>query len=181
MRSPIRTWRDRFKISQDIRALHGCGSSFALFSSGGHPKSCVAAFLTAFESDTGFLMHFPAKVQEDAMVASQRHCCLCHRLKHTKMQCHHIVPHADGGEDTFDNCIPLCLECHGEVEAYNSKHPIGDEVHPYRAETSTQRVVSSAQESHCNRSQSEALQYRPRNGEAPLPSLFAKNDEDVLL
>jgi len=46
------------------------------------------------------------------------------------MQCHHIEPHAEGGEDTFDNCIPLCLECHGEVEAYNTKHPIGTKYTP---------------------------------------------------
>src|ERR1700732_857697 len=70
-------------------------------------------------------MPFSAKVQEDAMVACNRHCCLCHRLRHTKMQCHHITPQSDGGDDTFDNCIPLCLECHGEVMAYNPKHPIG--------------------------------------------------------
>jgi HNH endonuclease len=70
-------------------------------------------------------MPFSAKVQEDAMVACNRHCCLCHRLKHTKMQCHHITPQSDGGDDTFENCIPLCLECHGEVMAYNPKHPIG--------------------------------------------------------
>jgi hypothetical protein len=41
------------------------------------------------------------------------------------MQCHHIKPQADGGDDTFENCIPLCLECHGEVMAYNPSHPIG--------------------------------------------------------
>jgi hypothetical protein len=29
MRSPIRAWRNRFKISQDIRPLHGCGSCLA--------------------------------------------------------------------------------------------------------------------------------------------------------
>jgi hypothetical protein len=84
----------------------------------------------ALKYDTRSEMPFSAKVQEDAMVACQRHCCLCHRLKHTKLQCHHIVPHAEGGEDTFDNCIPLCLECHGEVEAYNPKHPIGTKYTP---------------------------------------------------
>ena len=41
------------------------------------------------------------------------------------MQTHHIVPEAEGGEDTIGNCIPLCLDCHGEVVSYNPKHPIG--------------------------------------------------------
>jgi hypothetical protein len=70
-------------------------------------------------------MPFPQSVREEALVACERRCCLCHRLKHTKMECHHIIPGADGGDDTFDNCIPLCLECHGEVCAYNPMHPVG--------------------------------------------------------
>ncbi len=41
------------------------------------------------------------------------------------MQCHHIVPEAEGGPDTFDNCIPVCPDCHAEVMAFNSKHPFG--------------------------------------------------------
>lgn len=41
------------------------------------------------------------------------------------MQLHHIVPEANGGPDTTDNCIPLCLECHEEVGSYNPAHPIG--------------------------------------------------------
>lgn len=35
------------------------------------------------------------------------------------------MPHADDGEDTFENCIPLCLDCHAEVGAYDPKHPKG--------------------------------------------------------
>lgn len=41
------------------------------------------------------------------------------------MQLHHIVPEANGGPDTTDNCVPLCLECHEEVGSYNPNHPIG--------------------------------------------------------
>lgn len=41
------------------------------------------------------------------------------------MQLHHIVAEADGGADTSENCIPLCLECHEEVGSYNPAHPIG--------------------------------------------------------
>ena len=32
---------------------------------------------------------------------------------------------ADGGEDTYENCIPLCFDCHAEVRAYDPKHPKG--------------------------------------------------------
>jgi hypothetical protein len=75
-------------------------------------------------------MPFPNKVKEDAMFACKRCCCLCHKLKHTKMECHHIVLESDGGDNTFENCIPLCFECHGEVGAYNPKHSKGTKYTP---------------------------------------------------
>ena len=41
------------------------------------------------------------------------------------MEVHHITPQKDGGEDTFENAIPLCFDCHAEVGAYNTSHPKG--------------------------------------------------------
>jgi len=41
------------------------------------------------------------------------------------MELHHIVQKADGGEDSFRNCIPLCFDCHADVKAYNPRHPKG--------------------------------------------------------
>jgi hypothetical protein len=41
------------------------------------------------------------------------------------MEIHHIVPEAEGGEDSEENGIPLCFDCHAEVPAYNPKHPKG--------------------------------------------------------
>lgn len=46
------------------------------------------------------------------------------------MQLHHIIPESDGGPDTAENCIPLCLDCHEEVGSYNPKHPIGRKFSP---------------------------------------------------
>jgi len=70
-------------------------------------------------------MAFPPDVAEQALVTSGRHCCLCHKFCGTKMELHHIQQKANGGEDTFENCIPLCFDCHAEVKAYNPKHPKG--------------------------------------------------------
>jgi len=70
-------------------------------------------------------MPFPLNVRLEALVACQRQCCLCHERKHTRIQCHHIIPEAENGPDSFDNCIPLCPDCHAEVMAFNSKHPFG--------------------------------------------------------
>jgi len=41
------------------------------------------------------------------------------------MEIHHILPKSQGGEDTEDNGIPLCFDCHAEVSAYDPQHPKG--------------------------------------------------------
>lgn len=73
---------------------------------------------------------FPPGVKTKALVECKRFCCLCEKYSGVKMHCHHIVPVARGGPDTFENCIPLCLNCHAEVEAYNDQHPMGNKFRP---------------------------------------------------
>jgi predicted nucleotidyltransferase len=70
-------------------------------------------------------MSFPPKVAEKALLDSKRSCCICHKFCGVKIELHHIVQVSEGGENTYDNCIPLCLDCHAEVKAYNDKHPKG--------------------------------------------------------
>ncbi len=70
-------------------------------------------------------MPFSAKVAEELLVKASRCCCLCHQYKGVKIEVHHIVPEADGGTDDIDNGIPLCFDCHAEVESYNTRHPRG--------------------------------------------------------
>jgi hypothetical protein len=77
-------------------------------------------------------MAFSLNIRLDALISCQRQCCLCHERKHTRMQCHHIIQEADDGPDTFENCIPLCPDCHAEVLAFNPKHPFGGT--PYHPE-----------------------------------------------
>jgi len=67
-------------------------------------------------------MTFPRTIREDALIQCQRFCCICHKFCGLKMECHHIVQPGDGGDDSFDNCIPLCLDCHVDVKAYNPNH-----------------------------------------------------------
>ncbi len=71
-------------------------------------------------------MPFPPNVKEDALVACGRHCCLCHIFSGQRMEVHHIKQESDGGPNTFDNAIPLCLNCHAEVKAYDPHHPVGN-------------------------------------------------------
>jgi HNH endonuclease len=75
-------------------------------------------------------MGFSAETVEEVLVACGRCCCLCGRFCGTKIQTHHIVPEGQGGSHEFDNCIPLCLDCHAEVESYNPRHPIGRKFTP---------------------------------------------------
>jgi len=70
-------------------------------------------------------MSFPSKVAKQALLDCARHCCICHKFCGVKIELHHIKLASEDGEDTFENCIPLCLDCHAEVLSYNPKHPKG--------------------------------------------------------
>lgn len=70
-------------------------------------------------------MAFGKEVKDKALIATARHCCICHRFVGLKIECHHIVHHSEGGNDNFENCIPLCFDCHGDMRSYDSKHPKG--------------------------------------------------------
>lgn len=75
-------------------------------------------------------MPFPPQVREDALVACGRHCSLCHKFAGFKIECHHIDPEANGGNNCIDNCIPLCFDCHADVQHYNPQHPKGTKFRP---------------------------------------------------
>ena len=70
-------------------------------------------------------MGFSQNIVNLVLVKCKRSCCICHKFCGTKIELHHIKQVAEGGEDTEENCIPLCLDCHAEVKAYNPKHPKG--------------------------------------------------------
>uniref|UniRef100_UPI0040494BB1 HNH endonuclease n=1 Tax=Flavobacterium sp. TaxID=239 RepID=UPI0040494BB1 len=70
-------------------------------------------------------MGFNQSIVESALLACGRHCCLCHKFCGTKIELHHIEQRKNGGEDTFDNCLPLCFDCHADVMQYNPEHPKG--------------------------------------------------------
>jgi 5-methylcytosine-specific restriction endonuclease McrA len=64
-------------------------------------------------------MGFSDGVREQALTACGRHCCICHKFSGLKMELHHIVHRSEGGQDTFENCIPLCFDCHGDMRSYD--------------------------------------------------------------
>lgn len=70
-------------------------------------------------------MSFPLSVKEDVLVACARHCCICHKFCGLKIELHHIEQESEGGDDTAENCIPVCFDCHGDMRSYDHKHPKG--------------------------------------------------------
>ncbi|MCP1339266.1 HNH endonuclease [Idiomarina sp. M1R2S28] len=68
---------------------------------------------------------WPQKVKENVLVACGRHCCVCHMFCGRNIELHHILMESKGGDSNFDNCIPLCFNCHAEAGHYNSEHPKG--------------------------------------------------------
>lgn len=70
-------------------------------------------------------MSFSKEVVESVLVASGRCCCICHKFCGVRIETHHLRPKSKGGDDSFENCVPLCFDCHAEVEHYNDEHPKG--------------------------------------------------------
>ena len=62
------------------------------------------------------------------LIWSARHCCFCGKQCTTNIEIHHID--GDPSNNLIDNLIPLCFDCHGELERYNPSHPKGTK---YRA------------------------------------------------
>lgn len=75
-------------------------------------------------------MGFSQDIQVQALVASGRCCCICHKFCGTKINLHHIVQKADGGDDSFENCIPLCLDCHEDMGKPDPRHSTGKHYSP---------------------------------------------------
>ena len=70
-------------------------------------------------------MSFSEEVKDKALVACGRCCSICHKFCGVRIETHHLKPKHKGGDDSFQNCIPLCFDCHSEVEHYNNSHPRG--------------------------------------------------------
>ena len=70
-------------------------------------------------------MGFPDSVAVEALAACGRCCCICHKFCGTKMELHHIKQKAYGGDDSLENCIPLCFDCHSDMGRGDPKHPKG--------------------------------------------------------
>lgn len=70
-------------------------------------------------------MPFPEKDACQLLVECHRRCCICHKSCGVKIELAHIDQRADSHDDTIENAIPVCFECHAEIGLYNPRHPRG--------------------------------------------------------
>lgn len=71
-------------------------------------------------------MAFSKAVKEGALLACGRCCCVCHKFCGTKIEVHHIREASEGGDNTYENAIPLCFDCHADMRSYDHRHPKGN-------------------------------------------------------
>lgn len=65
-------------------------------------------------------MVFSKEVVNRLLIKCSRSCCICHRFVGTKIEIHHIIPVSEGGDDSEENAIPLCFDCHADVHTSGS-------------------------------------------------------------
>lgn len=70
---------------------------------------------------------FNRDVVEGVLIRCRRHCCVCGEFCGTKIELHHIDGHEDNSED---NALPVCFNCHAEINHYNVEHPRGRKYQP---------------------------------------------------
>lgn len=75
-------------------------------------------------------MGFPREQVAGLLARCHRRCCVCHRFCGVKIETDHIQPKEQGGDDTIENAIAVCFECHAEIHSYNDKHPRGRKFTP---------------------------------------------------
>ena len=75
-------------------------------------------------------MGFSRAIREQALVLAARRCCVCRRFKGVGVEVHHIKPLTHGGENTLNNAIVLCFDCHCAAGHYNQNHPRGTKYSP---------------------------------------------------
>ena len=86
-------------------------------------------------------MSFPANAAAKLLADCKRHCCVCWRRCGFRIELHHIKPRSEGGSDDISNAIPVCFDCHAEIE---STGPRGRRFTPGELKEHKRRWLQSA-------------------------------------
>ena len=85
-------------------------------------------------------MPFSPEVKTQMFIRCDRLCCLCRKRCGTNIEAAHIIDEHEGGSNEEENGIPVCLDCHQEIGAYNAKHPKGNKFRPEELRARRDRV-----------------------------------------
>ena len=91
-------------------------------------------------------MSFSKKIKSRCLSECARHCCVCQRYCGVKIEIHHIITKEQSGEDTYENAIPLCFDCHCNAGHYNPQHPRGNRYSPEELKKSRDRLYKIVKE-----------------------------------
>lgn len=121
-------------------------------------------------------MAFSEDVKTKAMISCGRYCCICHKFCGNNMEVHHIKAQADGGDNSFENAIPLCFDCHAIVRQYDPRHPKG--IKFSEKELIQHRDVWYK---HIQQGNQESEKQNNSNKVEPIKIYHQKGYEDILL
>jgi hypothetical protein len=119
---------------------------------------------------------FARKDVEQLLAACHRRCCVCHRVCGVKIETDHIVPKSEGGDDSIENAIPVCFECHAEIHSYNPQHPRGRKFTPDELRLHKEQWLEIC------RTRPEIFVSAPRDGDVgPLQALIDELDFNLVV
>lgn len=92
--------------------------------------------MSKLEKDKMKKLSFSEEDKIKCLLWCNRHCCLCGKQCGNNIEIAHIIPKANRNIPqnkiiSMDNAIPLCFNCHAEIDRYNVRHPRGNK---YREE-----------------------------------------------
>jgi len=70
---------------------------------------------------------FTSDTKRKVLLWSDRHCCLCGKECGVNIEIVHLE---DNSNNTVDNAMPLCFDCHAMIGHYNTSHPKGNKYKP---------------------------------------------------
>lgn len=89
-----------------------------------------------------------------------RHCCFCGKACTTNIVIHHIDGNPSNND--LDNLLPVCFDCHGELERYNPEHPLGTKYRHLEIKTRRDQIYEAYTQSYVRQVEIRISRYDQR-------------------
>lgn len=117
-------------------------------------------------------MSFNKSDVSDLLTKCHRRCCICHKFCGVKMETHHIEP----GNESIENAIPVCFECHAEMRLYDDTHPRGRKYQQEELHKHKEQWLSI-----CDKNPNILIQPLERSDVGPLQALVDEIEFNMVL